>query len=153
MQCTLNLEESRCHLQAIELLGWSLAARLSLETVDAVLFVEGTAATQPKTNLHLEGQAVSTLRTAAAVLCCPNAQCFTGRCFETCAAGLQQQTFSTLQPLIIQETLFSYKTVCPIASIATLRMSTSAQRHIRVMNYASAKHPRHYACDVCLGCI
>lgn len=79
MQCTLNLEESRCHLQAIWLLGLSLAARLSLEVVDAALLAEGTAATQPEIDLQPEGQAVSTLRAAVAVLQHPNTQCFTGK--------------------------------------------------------------------------
>ena len=82
VQCTLNLEDSRCHLHAIWLLGLSLAARLSLEFVDAVLCVEGTAATQPEINLQPEGQAVSTLRVAVAVLQHPNTQCFTGKYFS-----------------------------------------------------------------------
>lgn len=79
MQCTLNLEESCCHLQAIWLLGLPLAARLSLEVVDAVLCVAGTAFTQPEINLQPERQAVSTLRAAVAVLQHPNVHCFTGK--------------------------------------------------------------------------
>ena len=80
LQRTLKLEASRCHLQAIQLLGLSLAARLSVKVVDAVLCGEGTAATQPEINLQLEGQAVSTLHAAVAVLQHPDTQCFTGKC-------------------------------------------------------------------------
>ena len=77
--CILISEASRSHLQAIQLLGLSLAARLSLEVVDAVLCVEGTAAIQLQTILQREGQAVRALHAAAAVLQHPNAQCFTGK--------------------------------------------------------------------------